>query len=56
MLLAREAARGGIGSRLLVESLACQLGVYILRKHVHVLFREPDGTAGLSLRAGAGRP
>ena len=48
MLLAREAARGGIGSRLLVESLACQLGVYILRKHVHVLFREPDGTAGLS--------
>ena len=48
MLLAREAARGGPGSRLLVESLACQLGVYILRKHGHVLFREPDGTAGLS--------
>ena len=47
-LLAREAARGGIGSRLLVESLACQLGVYNLRKHVHVLFRELDGTAGLS--------
>ena len=48
MLLAREAARGGPGSRLLVESLACQLGVYILRKHGHVLFREPDGTGGLS--------
>ena len=47
MALAAEAARGGTGSSLLIESLACQLSIYILRRHAEVQFREaPAG--GLS--------
>jgi AraC family transcriptional regulator len=48
MLLASEAERGGTGSSLLVESLSCQLAVYILRGHARILFREPADTAGLT--------
>ena len=48
--LAPEAAHGGAGSRLLVGSLSCQLAVHILRRHAHVLFREPDGSDGLTFR------
>ena len=42
MLIAREAARGGVGSTLLVDALACQLAVHILRGHAEVVFREPE--------------
>jgi AraC family transcriptional regulator len=41
MLIAHEAAQGAAGSRLMVDSLTCQLSVHILRRHAHVLFREP---------------
>ena len=42
MLIAREAAWGGAGSTLLVDALACQLAVHILRGHADVVFREPE--------------
>jgi len=48
MLIANEAAQGGAGSRLIVDSLACQLSVHILRRHAHVLFRDSGGVDGLS--------
>ncbi|MGH8933273.1 MAG: AraC family transcriptional regulator [Egibacteraceae bacterium] len=48
MLIANEAAQGGAGSRLLVDALTCQLSVYILRRHAHVLFREPTGHDSLT--------
>ncbi|MBV9817058.1 MAG: helix-turn-helix transcriptional regulator [Solirubrobacterales bacterium] len=48
MMLAHEAARGGPGSRLLIDALSCQLSVQILRKHAHVLFRELAGAPGLT--------
>ena len=42
MLIAREAACGGAGSTLLVDALACELVVHILRRHADVVFREPE--------------
>jgi AraC family transcriptional regulator len=42
MLIAREAACGGAGSGLLVDALACQLAVHILRGHADVAFSEPE--------------
>jgi AraC family transcriptional regulator len=48
MAIAQEAALGDAGSRLLVDSLSCQLCVYILRHHADVLFREPTGEGGLT--------
>jgi AraC family transcriptional regulator len=42
VLIAREAACGGAGSTLLVDALACQLAVHILRGHADVVFREPE--------------
>ncbi|MBA3524837.1 MAG: hypothetical protein H0T85_09865 [Geodermatophilaceae bacterium] len=33
LLIADEALHGGVGSALLVQSLACQLSVHILRRH-----------------------
>ena len=50
MAIAAEAAQGGAGSRLLVDSLSCQLAVHILRRHAHVLFREADDSDGLTFR------
>jgi AraC family transcriptional regulator len=50
MMIAQEAATGGVGSELLVDSLTCQLSVNILRRHANVLFRESDGTDCLSFR------
>lgn len=50
MLIAQEAAHGGAGSSLLVESLSCQLAVHILRRHAHVFFRESHTHAGLTFR------
>lgn len=50
MLIAQEAAHGGAGSALLVESLSCQLAVHILRRHAHVLFRESHTHDGLTFR------
>src|SRR5579875_947105 len=41
MAIAREAAQGGAGSKLLVDALSCQLCVHILRRHADVLFRAP---------------
>jgi AraC family transcriptional regulator len=46
--IAHEAAHGGAGSRLLVDSLSVQLCVHILRRHADVLFREPSGHDGLT--------
>lgn len=43
MLIAREAACGGAGSRLLVDALACQLSVHLLRGHADPVFAEPAG-------------
>lgn len=48
MAVATEAARGGAGSRLLIDSLSCQLCVYILRRHADVLFRETGTEDGLT--------
>ncbi len=48
MLMAAEAAQGGVGSRLLIDALSCQLSVHILRRHAHVLFREAIDNGGLS--------
>ena len=48
MLIANEAAQGGTGSRLIVDSLSCQLSVHILRRHAHVLFRDSGRVDGLS--------
>ncbi len=48
MALAHEAGQGEPGSRLLIDALSCQLCVHILRRHAHVLFREPSGHAGLT--------
>ena len=48
MLIAAEARHDDAGSRLLVDSLSCQLAVYILRMHAHIVFREPADTAGLT--------
>jgi AraC family transcriptional regulator len=50
MLIAQEAAHGGAGSSLLVESLSCQLAVHILRRHADVLFRESHSHNGLTFR------
>jgi AraC family transcriptional regulator len=50
ILIAQEAAHGGVGSGLLVESLSCQLAVHILRRHAHVLFRESHSHDGLTFR------
>ncbi|WP_448624365.1 helix-turn-helix domain-containing protein [Geodermatophilus sp. URMC 64] len=49
MQIAHEAAEGAAGSKLMVDSLSCQLAVHVLRNHAHVLFRECSGTGGLSL-------
>ncbi|MGY1709301.1 helix-turn-helix domain-containing protein [Geodermatophilus sp. SYSU D00758] len=48
MQIAHEAAQGAAGSKLMVDSLSCQLAVQILRKHAHVLFREAGGSDGLT--------
>jgi AraC family transcriptional regulator len=53
MLIAAEAAHGGTGSRLMVESLTCQLSVHILRRHADVRFREsrhPEALSAAQLR------
>lgn len=48
MQIAAEAATGGIGTRLLVESLSAQLIVRLIRRHAEVIFRSPGATGGLS--------
>lgn len=48
MAIAGEAAQGGAGNRLLVDSLSCQLCVHILRGHAEILFREPVDHGGLT--------
>lgn len=48
MLIASEAAHGGVGSRLVVDSLACELAVHILRRHAHIRFGKEAAAAGLS--------
>lgn len=48
MAIAAEAAQGEAGSKLLIDSLSCQLCVHILRGHADVLFREPRGAEGLT--------
>jgi AraC family transcriptional regulator len=47
MLLAGEAAHGSVGSRLIVDSLACELSDHIVRRHAHVRFRRHSGAGGL---------
>lgn len=49
MMLAQEAVHGGAGSRLLIDSIACQMSVHILRRYADVLFRETSGEEGLTL-------
>jgi AraC family transcriptional regulator len=48
MQIAQEAAQGAAGSKLMVDSLSCQLAVQLLRKHAHVLFRGSDSPDGLT--------
>lgn len=48
MLIASEAAKGGVGSRLVVDALACELSVNILRRHANVRFQEEAGPGGLA--------
>jgi AraC family transcriptional regulator len=50
MLIAHEAATGGAGGDLLVQSLSCQLSVHILRQHADILFRERPDHDGLTFR------
>ncbi len=50
MALATEAAQGGAGSGLLIDSITCQLSVHILRRYADVLFRETSGEEGLTLK------
>jgi AraC family transcriptional regulator len=50
MMIAGEAARGGVGSELLVDALTTQLSVTILRRHANVIFRERDGSDCLTFR------
>jgi len=47
LMLAQEAALGGPGCELLVDALACQLAVLLVRAHADVVFDEPTG-AGLT--------
>lgn len=49
-LLATEAAQVGVGSGLLIDSIACQLSVHILRRYADVMFRETVGDEGLTVR------
>ncbi len=49
MALATEADQGGAGSKLLIDSLATQLCVHILRRHAEVVFRETSADEGLTL-------
>jgi AraC family transcriptional regulator len=51
LLLAREAVCGGAGSRLLVDALACQLAVQILRGHADVEFAVDGGLTSRQERA-----
>jgi AraC family transcriptional regulator len=53
MLIAREASCGGAGSSLLVDALACQLAVHILRGHADVVFhdRQDEGLTSAQERA-----
>lgn len=48
MAIAAEAARGGAGSKLLIDSLSSQLSVHILRAHADVVFRESTESDGLT--------
>lgn len=48
MAIAYEAAQGGAGSSLLVDSLSVQLCVHILRRHAEVIFRDPADHDGLT--------
>jgi AraC family transcriptional regulator len=50
MLLAGEAADRSVGSRLIVDSLACELSDHVLRRHAHVRFRPHSGAGGLTHR------
>ena len=47
LMLAQEAELGGPGCGLLVDALACQLAVLLVRAHADVVFDEPAG-AGLT--------
>ena len=47
LMLAQEAALGGPGCGQLVDALACQLAVLLVRGHADVVFDEPAG-AGLT--------
>jgi AraC family transcriptional regulator len=49
LAVAAEAAQGGAGSRLLIDSLSTELCVRVLRNHADVLFREAGGVEGLTL-------
>lgn len=48
LAIAREAATGGAGAKLLVDSLTVELCVRILRDHAEVVFRAGTGADGLS--------
>lgn len=50
ILLAREAATGELGSRLLVESLSTQLIVHLLRRHANVTFHDHYVVGALNYR------
>jgi len=48
LMMAAEAAGDAYGSRLLVESLSCQLAVHLLRRHADITFREYHPGGALS--------
>lgn len=48
LMVAAEAESDAYGSRLLVESLGCQLAVHLLRRHADVRFREYHAGGALS--------
>ncbi|MDL5155131.1 AraC family transcriptional regulator [Actinomycetospora termitidis] len=50
MAIAQEAAQGGVGSELLVDSLTTAMSVSILRRHANIVFRTPDSPERLTAR------
>ena len=50
MLTAAEAARGEPGSQLVIDSLACQMSVHLLRRYTRIRFRDSGQGDGLSFQ------
>lgn len=50
MLTAAEAAGGEVGNQLMIDSLSCQLSVYLLRRYARIRFRDTGAGDSLSFQ------